>query len=130
MNWNYISGFFDADGSIQLNKIHKNQLPSPVITFHNNEKELLISIRDYILYELDITGSLVVKRKDGYRDQFELRYTYFTKVLSILQKMRTYHPRKKKRILLVQEYSLLSRRNGKYTPKELAAIEKLLKQWE
>jgi len=66
MNWDYISGFLDADGSVQLIKIHKNQLPSPVITFHNNERELLECIEKYIYNQLNVKGTIVTKRKKGY----------------------------------------------------------------
>ena len=66
MNWNYISGFFDADGSIQLNKIHPNQLPSPVITFHNNERVILEKINKFIYKQLEIKGTIVTKKKKGY----------------------------------------------------------------
>ncbi len=84
MNWSYISGFFDADGSIQLNRIHRNQLPSPVMTFHNNERVILELIKAFIYDELNVNGTIVTKKKEGYADQFELRYSYFSKFKAIV----------------------------------------------
>ena len=129
-DWNYISGFFDADGSVQLNKIHKNQLPSPVITFHNNEKSILISIEKYIREKLKIKGTIVSKKKNGYVDQYELRYSYFSKCLTLMDYLTIYHPKKIARFSFIREYQSFSKRNGKYTIHELEAIKVLLKQWE
>ncbi|WP_425390563.1 LAGLIDADG family homing endonuclease [Ekhidna sp.] len=130
MNWGYISGFFDADGSIQLNKIHKNQLPSPVITFHNNEKIILERIERFINEKLSVKGAIVTKKKKGFKDQYELRYSYFSKVLLLVDKLDFQHPKKMKRIKFVRNYKLLSKRNGKYSEVDLLNIESLLKQWE
>jgi len=130
MNWNYISGFFDADGSIQLNRIHKNQLPSPVITFHNNEKVILELIKEFIYNQLNVNGTIVTKKKKGYANQFELRYSYFSKFTVIVDKMTIYHPHKLKRIEFIKRYQNLSKRNGKYSDHELDTIATLLKQWE
>ncbi len=130
MNWDYISGFLDADGSVQLNKIHRNQLPSPVITFHNNERELLECIEKYIYNQLNVKGTIVTKRKKGYVNQFELRYSYFSKFEVIASHLVIYHPKKLKRMAFIQKYKLHSRRNGKYSSSELDTIAALLKQWE
>jgi hypothetical protein len=130
MNWSYISGFLDADGSIQLSKIHQNQLPSPVITFHNNEKLILERIKGFIYKQLDVNGTIVTKRKVGYTDQFELRYTYFPKFLLMIDHLNLYHPRKLKRIGFLKTYNKSIKRNGKYSEQELESIESLLEQWE
>ncbi|MFH6985582.1 LAGLIDADG family homing endonuclease [Marinoscillum luteum] len=130
MNWSYISGFFDADGSIQLNRIHRNQLPSPVMTFHNNERVILELIKAFIYDELNVNGTIVTKKKEGYADQFELRYSYFSKFKAIVGELVIHHPRKLKRIEFIQKYQGLSKRNGKYSNQELETIALLLKQWE
>lgn len=130
MNWSYVSGFLDADGSIQLNKIHQNQLPSPVITFHNNEKVILDLIKEFIYNELNVKGTIVTKKKKGYTDQLELRYSYFSKFMAIEKMITIYHPRKLQRIEFLKKYKSLSKRNGKYSPEDLEAINSLLKQWE
>ena len=130
MNWNYISGFFDADGSIQLNKIHPNQLPSPVITFHNNERIILEKINKFIYKQLEIKGTIVTKKKKGYSDQFELRYSYFSKFSVLADRFNIYHPKKLKRINFIRMYKSHSKRNGKYTSTERQAIESILRQWE
>jgi len=130
MNWSYISGFFDADGFIQLNKIHKNQLPSPVITFHNNEKVILELIKKFIYTQLNVNGTIVTKKKKGYTDQYELRYSYFSKFSLIVDELKIHHPRKLKRLEFIKTYKNLRKRNGKYTYQELETITLLLKQWE
>lgn len=130
MNWSYISGFFDADGSIQLNRIHKNQLPTPVITFHNNEIRLLEEISKFIYKELKIRGSIVTKKKKEYSSQFELRYVYYPKFLLLANVLTIKHPKKVNRIAFILRLRQFSKRNGKYSELELNEIELLLKQWE
>ena len=128
MNWNYITGFFDADGSIQLNKIHRNQMRSPVLTFHNNEINILEAIRKFINDKLNIKGTIIRKkaRCKNHQDQYELRYSYFPKVLAIRNELTSLHPKKNKRFEVIRELSKLSKRNGKYTQSDLDEIDKLL----
>ena len=48
MNWEYISGFFDADGCITISKPTKNKNKTIQISFHNNEIEILENIKKSI----------------------------------------------------------------------------------
>src|SRR3989304_413205 len=54
MNWDYIAGFFDGDGSISFSKMHKQWL----ITITNKNEKVLKQIRNFIkfgkLYFYDI----------------------------------------------------------------------------
>lgn len=64
MDFNYISGFFDADGSISLLSIHKNEYKSIQVSLCNNELSILESIRDFLYKAILIKGSIIL---NGYR---------------------------------------------------------------
>ena len=63
MNWNYISGFFDADGSISLVKASKKCNKTLQVSFSNCEKRILESIQEYIIKEVGATGHISIKKK-------------------------------------------------------------------
>ena len=119
MNWNYITGFFDADGSVTLSRpdIRKNKTLQ--LSFHNNEMIILNSIRDFIFKETGYKGSLSCKkaRSENHQDSFDLKYSYKA-ALIIGNKMSSIHPKKKHRIEIYNKIQLVTPRNGKYT-KEL-----------
>ena len=52
MNWEYISGFFDADGSISAISTHKNRNRTIQLSFHNTEKSILEDIQRFILKDI------------------------------------------------------------------------------
>lgn len=117
MNWEYITGFFDADGSVTIVKKGKNRQKSPQISFHNNELDILITIQDFILKELCIKGHISKKKKakEHHGQQYDLKYVDFPKCILILNKINTLHSKKKKRFNIIEKLYLLTPRNGKYT---------------
>jgi len=64
MDWNYVSGFFDADGSISLvRKYSKGNANRTIqISFHNTELSILGEIRDFISSEIGVNGIISVKK--------------------------------------------------------------------
>ena len=48
MNMNYISGFFDADGSITLSVMGKREFRTVKIDFTNTKKSILLEIQEYL----------------------------------------------------------------------------------
>ena len=129
MNWEYISGFFDADGSISLIHLKNSKNKTVQIFFHNNEKDILLSIEKFIKDELNIKGFLSVKkaRKKNHSISFDLKYIYLTKCVALLNNMNTIHPKKKHRKNITFKLKEVTPRNGKYTRKNLF-IRKLLEQ--
>lgn len=119
MDWNYISGFFDADGSITLYKnkshlVHRH----PQISFANNELNIIESIRAFIKKELNFNGSVCVKkRKESHHKlNYELKYLGLPKALMVLPHINSLHPKKRFRInIILNELQAVTPRNGKYT---------------
>lgn len=129
MNWNYISGFFDADGSITFIKAHRNGMKTPQISFSNNEKDILIEIKDFIQKELDIKG-FICKKVQGKYINYELKYTYLPKIMLITNHMKSIHPKKKFRIHLIRtELINIIPRNGKYNNNILIKYNEFEKQF-
>lgn len=117
MNWDYITGFFDADGSVTLSILSKGRSRSPVISFHNNEINILISIQLFIESELNVKGHICIKRKkkEHHEDAYDLKFVNFPKCIAILNNIKTIHVKKKKRFEIIQKLKELTPRNGKYT---------------
>lgn len=117
MNWEYITGFFDADGSVSIVKKGEGRQKSPQISFHNNEIDILIAIQAFIFRELSIKGFITIKKKakEHHGQQYDLKYTDFAKCTVLADKMATIHPKKKKRFEVIKELQALTPRNGKYT---------------
>ena len=64
MSWDYISGFFDADGSLTLTINKAQQFKTVQLSFHNNELSILEEIRQFIENELGIKGSIATKKPE------------------------------------------------------------------
>jgi hypothetical protein len=121
MNWEYISGFFDADGSVTLSKLQKNKNKTVVISFHNNEKTILESIQEFILKETNVKGFITHKKqkKENHNDSYSLNYSYIPKVIELIKFMNVLHPKKKHRFEIIKKLKDVTKRNGKYTEEEL-----------
>jgi len=131
MNWNYITGFFDADGSITYVRNNKgDRLKTLQISFHNNEKVVLEDIRNFILKDLNVRGSICTKKaqKEAHQDQYELKYLY-DQAYQVSKKLKTIQPKKKHRIKVYKKIKKLVKRNGKYSDKDLEQFDKLDKEF-
>ena len=125
MNLSYISGFFDADGSISLLSIHRNEHKSIQVSFCNNQLELLEEIEGFLETSLQIKGSISKKkaRKPGHSDNFELKYTR-NAALMLIEHLDSHHPKKKYRIdVALHYYQEVTVRNGKYSEADLVRKE-------
>lgn len=130
MNWDYISGFFDADGSITLSSPGNSKYKTVFLTFHNNERVILEKIEGFIKNELNIKGVIVEKKpkSEKHSPSFDLKYDYFEKSIAIAKELSIYHPKKKHRIEIAKKLAELIPRNGKYTEELLGKrieLEKL-----
>lgn len=130
MNWNYISGFFDADGSISYVRPGVGKRKTIQISFHNNEKVILDDIRSFIESELGCKGGLSLKRarKDTHQDSYDLKY-YYQSAYSLCRILDPLHPKKKHRCNIGSQIGFATKRNGKYTDEELKIREQLEEQW-
>lgn len=119
MTWEYLTGFFDADGSISLLKNNQKERRSVVISFHNNELDILNEIKNFLEIELQIKGYLKHKKakKKEHKDQYDLRY-FYQHAMRICTKLKSKHPKKIHRINTALEINRVIKRNGKYTKEE------------
>ena len=130
MNWEYISGFFDADGCITISKPTKNKNKTIQISFHNNEREILENIKSFILQEIEVKGHISTKKakQDTHKDSYDLKYTYLN-ALKVANKLVSKHPKKKRKIELYNLIQEKTKRNGKYTEQELQERKTLEEQF-
>ena len=127
MNWEYISGFFDADGSVSAMSARKTENKTLQLSFHNNELTILQEIQAFIYKELNLKGKISLKKSKNvnHQDAYELRYLY-TQALSVGNRMSILHPKKAHRIKiynLIQEKTV---RNGRYTTEQKKERDDLL----
>ena len=130
MNWEYISGFFDADGCITLTSTHSGKNKTIQISFHNNEREILESIQSFILQEIEVKGHITIKRakQDTHKDSYDLKYVYLN-ALKVANNLISKHPKKKRKIELYNFIQEKTNRNGKYTEQELQERRNLEEQF-
>lgn len=122
MNWDYISGFFDADGSIMLTKNGGNEMPTIQLSFHNNDVKLITQIRDFILNETGVSGNISKKppRKSNHNMAFDLKYS-LRKALIVIAKIKSSQRAKKHKIdTCLKFYVAVTPRNGRYSERALA----------
>lgn len=119
MNWEYISGFFDADGSVTATSPQKGKNKTIQISFHNTELSILEEIRSFILEELEIKGTISVKKTSNpnWNTSYDLKYLY-QNGLKVANKMNSFHPKKKHRIKIYNLIQKKTKRNGKYSENE------------
>ena len=130
MNWEYISGFFDADGSISISKPTNNKNKTIQISFHNNERDILESIQSFILIDLNVKGHISLKRArhENHKDSYDLKYVYLNG-LKVANKLLSIHPRKKRKIELYNLIQEKTKRNGKYSEQEIRERRTLEEQF-
>lgn len=117
MNWNYINGFFDADGSVTLSRQTRKSLKTPQLSFHNNEISILEDMQSFIYDKIKVKGFISKKnpKKENHNTAYDLKYTNFPKVIKLIQNMNSNHPKKKHRFNTIIEMYKYVKRNGKYT---------------
>ena len=118
----YISGFFDADGSITMSKSgHNNPFRTLKIDFTNTQLNTLKEIQRYLL---DTYGlKLSISTKPSKRAQWAESYTLSTTANRVCYKLceiiESHHPKKMHRINTVLKYhNSVIKRNGKYNERE------------
>lgn len=129
MNWNYISGFFDADGSISVVK-NRSRNKTIQISFHNTELNILNDIQRFIFDKLNNKGFISIKpaKKPTHSDSYELKYSY-KKGYEVACKLNSIHPKKKHRINVYKKIQEVTPRNGKYSDEMLEKRNNLLKEF-
>lgn len=116
MNWEYVSGFFDADGSVTLSNQGNSRNRTLQISFHNSELPIIESIREFIAEETGYNGSVSKKkaRKETHKDSYDLKYAFFSAYI-ISSKLTLYHQKKVHRINTYKKIQEVTPRNGRYS---------------
>jgi hypothetical protein len=119
MNWEYISGFFDADGCITLTSNSSGKNKTIQMSFHNNELNILKEIKNFIYTELNVKGHISLKKakKDNHNDSYDLKYVY-QNALKVANMLNLKHPKKKRKIEIYNLIQEKTKRNGKYSEQE------------
>lgn len=131
MNWDYISGFFDADGSVTLAKSNKNvKFKSLQVSFSNNELIILQEIQKFIYQDVQSKGYIATKpsKNINHEQSYELRF-YRKQSLTVLNKIKSHHPKKIHRIMIANKIQFETKRNGKYSDSEANKRNKLIEEF-
>lgn len=130
MNLHYISGFFDADGSVMLISRTKGEFKSPTISFSNTKLEILELIQNFLLINHNLKGYISTKpsKSINHNIAYDLKYSgTYAKELSKL--LISFHPMKIHRLKVINKYyNLVTNKNGKYNKEQLSkklAFERL-----
>jgi hypothetical protein len=123
MTLQYISGFFDADGSITLCKKSKNELYRTIrLDFTNTYINILEEIQKYMLEEHNIKLHLSTKaaKKENHAVGYSLTCNSNQECLKLCRLLDSHHPKKLHRINTILKYhDVVTMRNGKYTDKQV-----------
>lgn len=119
MNLHYISGFFDADGSITLSKNNKKDLFKTIkIDFTNTYVKILKEIQKYFLEEYSIKTFISTKpsKKINHNTGYTLSCSSNQQCIKICKLLESKHPKKIHRINTILKYhDLVTVKNGKYS---------------
>ena len=123
MNLHYISGFFDADGSITMCKNSKNDKYRAIkIDFTNTKLNILLEIQKFLLNNYDLKLSISTKPalKENHSIGYSLSLNSNQKCLKLCMLLNSFHPVKLHRINTILKYhNLVTKKNGKYSLNEI-----------
>lgn len=117
----YIAGIIDGEGSVLLQRFHKNEFPSPCVSVASTTLELLNYLKEAV-------WGGVVKRKKNYNiEKHKDCYSYVIKYDMAINLLKEVYPyliievKKKRAEMILKYYKNLTPRNGHYTPELMEA---------
>ena len=124
----YISGFFDADGSVTVARFKKNETRQLSVSYTNTDLNILHKIKDYF-HSLGVVGWITKapKKEDHHLQSYQLVY-YRAAGEAVMQKMLPHILHNKKIVrfdIFVNQYRPLIKRNGKYSKDERKKLEEV-----
>lgn len=119
----YISGFFDADGSISMGRASKNDPFKTIkIDFTNTQLSILLEIKQYLLEKYGIPTAISTKpaKSENHQVSYTLSASSNQRCFELCKIIKSRHPKKKHRINTILKYhNIVTKRNGKYSPREI-----------
>lgn len=123
MTLDYISGFFDADGSITMSKNSKNDKYRTIkIDFTNTKLNILLDIQKYLLdnHNLKLSISTKQSKQLNHSIGYSLSLNSNLKCLQLCKLLKSIHPMKLHRINTILKYhKIVTSKNGKYSLSEI-----------
>lgn len=119
----YIAGIIDGEGSIMLQRIHKNEYPSPCVSIASTSLELL----DYL--KKTIKKGMIISKKNYNPEVHKDCYSYVLRRNDAINLIKEIYPylvidsKKKRAKLIIEKYKALTPRNGRYTSEMIKAKE-------
>ena len=124
MNIDYISGFFDADGSITMSRLKSTDTYRTLnIDFTNTKLEILLEIQKFLLenHNLHLSISTKPARKENHSTSYVLSTSGNRVCYALCQLLDSHHPMKRHRINTILKYhNSVVNRNGKYNERQRA----------
>lgn len=125
----YIARIIDGEGSIMLQKIHKNEHPAPCISIASTTLELLEWIKK-------VVGKGNITKKKNYNLEIHKDcYSYVLRrndAISLLIDIQPYlviDVKRKRAELILKKYKSLTPRNGRYTEEMLVEKEEFYNEF-
>jgi hypothetical protein len=131
MNWEYISGFFDADGHITLSAMNKGKNKTICVGFTNIDLKLLEEIKEFIDNQISGKGTITKRtsKEEHHSTCYNLIYRYNLGLL-VVENINSKHYKKSKKInLVLNDYKKVTPRNGKYTEDMIKIREKFINEF-
>lgn len=123
MNLQYISGFFDADGSITMSyNSKKDKFKTIKIDFTNVELNILLQIQKFLIdnYNLKLFISTKPAKKITHSTSYVLSVSSNQQCIKLCKLLDSKHPKKLHRINTILKYhDKVTIRNGKYLEKNI-----------
>lgn len=119
----YIAGIIDGEGSIMLQRIHKNEFPSPCVSVASTSLELLNWLKK------TIGKGMIISKKNYNPEVHKDCYSYVLRrndAIKLIDEICPYlviDSKKKRAKLIIEKYKALTPRNGRYTDEMIKAKE-------
>ncbi|MGG7144764.1 LAGLIDADG family homing endonuclease [Clostridium nigeriense] len=125
----YIAGIIDGEGSIMLQRLHKNEFQSPCVSVASTSLELLTWIKK------TIEKGMIVSKKNYNPEIHKDCYSYILRrndAINLIEEIYPYlviDSKKNRAKLIIEKYKALTPRNGRYTPEMIKAKEDFYNQF-
>ena len=125
----YIAGIIDGEGSIMLQRIHKNEFPSPCISVASTSLELLSWLKK------TIKKGMIISKKNYNTEVHKYCYSYVLRRNDAIKLIEEIYPylvidsKKKRAKLIIEKYKALTPRNGRYTSEMMKAKEEFYNEF-